>query len=46
MIYVLHCDPNISPRLTPEDLRAILKNWMEPGHPMRPHQMGQESRRQ
>jgi hypothetical protein len=35
-IYVLHCDPAISPRLSTGDIRSIIGQWMKSNIPARP----------
>ena len=38
-ITVLHCDPDITPRLTAGEIRSILSHWMKKGWPRRPQQL-------
>lgn len=36
-IKVLHGDPTIEPRLTADDIKDIIENWLQYGLPLKPH---------
>lgn len=39
LVYVLHCDPTISPRLDAAKIRLILANWLKTGMPRHAHHL-------